>query len=100
MVANAHAALRWLDRPDEDEVRQALSRIVRNGAQAGALVDRTRDLAKKRPRQRDRVEIDAAIREAIELIRTETAKNGVSVQTEFVETLPPVQGDRVESRLG
>jgi C4-dicarboxylate-specific signal transduction histidine kinase len=65
MVANAQAALRWLDRPDEDEVRQALSCIVRDGARAGALVDRTRDLAKKRPQRKDAVEINAAIREAI-----------------------------------
>ena len=47
MVANAQAALHFLDRPDVDEVREALSRIVRDGARAGALVDRTRDLAKK-----------------------------------------------------
>ena len=96
IVANAQAALHFLDRPDVDEVREALSRIVRDGARAGALVDRTRDLAKKRPRRRDRVEINAAIRETIELVRTEAAENGVSVQTEFVETLPPVQGDRVQ----
>jgi len=98
MVTNAQAALRWLDRPapDVDEIRHALSRIVRDGARAGALVGRTRDLAKKRPRRSDPVEINAAIREAIELIRIEAATNGVSVQTEFVEALPPIQGDRVE----
>ena len=96
MVANAQAALNFLDRPDVDEVRQALSCIVRDGARAAPLVDRVRDLAKKRPRRRDPVEINAAIREAIELIRTEAVKNGVSVQTELVETLPPVSGDRVQ----
>ena len=43
MVTNAQAALRWLDRPapDVDEIRHALSRIVRDGARAGALVGRT-----------------------------------------------------------
>ncbi len=98
MVTNARAALRWLDRPapDVDEARQALSRIVRDGARANALVGRTRDLAKKNPRRRDCVEVNAAIREAIELIRTEAVRNGVSVQTELVETLPPISGDRVE----
>ena len=96
MVANAQAALHFLDRPDVDEVREALSCIVRDGARAAALVDQVRDLAKKRPRRSDPVEINAAIREAIELIRTEAVKNGVSVQTELVETLPPVSGDRVE----
>jgi C4-dicarboxylate-specific signal transduction histidine kinase len=96
MVANAHAALNWLDQPDVDEVREALSCILRDGARAAALVERTRDLVKKRPRRRRPVEINAAIREAIELIRTEAEKNGVSVQTKLVETLPPVSGDGVE----
>jgi C4-dicarboxylate-specific signal transduction histidine kinase len=96
MVANAQAALHFLDRLDVEEVREALSCIVRDGARAGALVDRTRDLVKKRPRRRDRVDMNAAIHETIDLIRTEARKNGVSVQTELVETLPTVQGDRVE----
>jgi C4-dicarboxylate-specific signal transduction histidine kinase len=94
MVANAHAALHFLDRPDVNEVREALSCIVRDGARAAALVDWARDLAKKRPRRRDCAEINAAVREAIELIRTEAAKNGVSVQTELVENLPPISGDQ------
>ena len=42
------------------------------------------------------MEINAAIREVIELTRSEAMKNGVLVQTELVEGLPPVQGDRVE----
>ena len=98
MVTNAEAALRWLDRPAPDlrEVRQALGRIVRDGARANALVGRTRDLAKNGRRKRDRVEINAAIREAIELTHAEAAKNRVSVRMEFVETLPPVLGDRVQ----
>jgi hypothetical protein len=44
MVANAQAALHFLDRPDVDEVREALSCIVRDGARAAALVDRADDL--------------------------------------------------------
>src|SRR5580658_7772998 len=82
MVANDQAALNFLDPLDADEVREALSCIVRDGARAGALVDRTHDLAQKRPRRRDRVDMNAAIHETIELIRTEATKNGVSVQTE------------------
>jgi hypothetical protein len=44
MVANAQAALHFLDRPDVDGVREALSCIVRDGARAAALVDRAGDL--------------------------------------------------------
>ena len=50
MVANAHAALNWLDQPDVDEVREALNCIVREGARAAALVDRASDLAMRTKR--------------------------------------------------
>ena len=42
------------------------------------------------------MDINAAIREVIELIRSEAMKNGVSAETELVEGLPLVSGDRVE----
>jgi C4-dicarboxylate-specific signal transduction histidine kinase len=42
------------------------------------------------------VEINAAIREVIELTRSEAMKNGVVVQTDLGDDLPLVPGDRVE----
>jgi C4-dicarboxylate-specific signal transduction histidine kinase len=98
MVTNAQAALRWLDRPTPDvaEVRDALMRIVREGARAGSLVGRTRDLAKKKPRRKDPLEINTTIRDAIELVRAEAAQNRVTVQADMVEGLPMIEGDRVE----
>ncbi len=97
-LTNAQAALRWLDAkpPDLDEVRQALGRIVRDAGRAGAVVQRIRNLSKKAPPRDERVDINAAIREVIELTRSEAMKNGVLVQTELAEGLPLVQGDRVE----
>jgi len=97
-LVNAQAALRWLgaETPDLDEVRKALDRIVRDSVRAGAVVGRIRDLIKKGPAREDRVDINAAIREVIELTRSEAMKNGVLVRTELAESLPPVRGDRVE----
>ena len=97
-VINAQAALRWLtaERPDLEEVRQALGRIVENANRAGAVIGRIRTLIKKAPPRSDSVAINDAIREVIELTHGETVKNGVSVRTELVDGLPPVEGDRVE----
>ena len=97
-VTNAQAALRWLGAkpPNLDEVRQALSRIVRDGGRASAVVQRIRNLIKKAPRSDEGVDIDAAIREVIELTRSEALKNGVLVRAELAGGLPPVRGDRVE----
>lgn len=98
VVASAQAALRWLDRqpPELDQVRHALARVVQNGVRAGEVIERIRDLIKKKPPRKDFLEVNGIIREVIELTRTEAATNSVSVQTAFSERLPKVVGDRVE----
>jgi C4-dicarboxylate-specific signal transduction histidine kinase len=97
-LTNAQAALRWLrfDPPELVEVRQALEAIVKGAARAGAIVQRIRDLVKKASLHDARMDIDAAIREVIELTRSEAMKNGVLVRTELADNLPLVRGDRVE----
>ncbi|HVI62114.1 MAG TPA: hypothetical protein VM910_05905 [Bradyrhizobium sp.] len=42
------------------------------------------------------MEINETVLEVIALTRAEIAKNGVSVRTELAETLPAIQGDRVQ----
>ncbi len=97
-VSNAQAALRWLERqpPELEEVRQALAHIVQDGKRAGDVVGRIRDLIKKAPSREDRLDINEAVREVIELTRSEAATNGVSVQSELAGGLPLIQGDRVQ----
>jgi signal transduction histidine kinase len=97
-VTYALAARRWLsaDPPNFREVDDALSLIVKEGNRADEVVGRIRDLIKKAPPRKDRVEINGAIREVIELTYSEAVKNGVSVQTQFAESLPLIQGDRVQ----
>ena len=84
------------DKPNLDEVGQALDRIVRDGARAGSVVHRIRDLVKKSPARGEPLGINDAIREVIELTRSEATKNGVMVRTQLAEDLPVVRGDRVE----
>jgi PAS domain S-box-containing protein len=95
-LTNAQAALRWLDAKNVDEARQALGRIVRDAGRAGDVVERIRNLSRRSVRREDRVEINGAIRDVIELTRSEAIKSGISVRTEFVEDRLLVQGDRVE----
>jgi signal transduction histidine kinase len=97
-IANASAGLRWLDgpAPNLEEVRQALTRIVKDGNRSAEVIDRIRALIKRAPPRRDSLEMNGAIREVIELTRGEALRNGVSVQVELADGLPLVQGDRVE----
>ncbi|MGL4962969.1 MAG: sensor histidine kinase [Inquilinus sp.] len=97
-VTNAMAGLRWLDRPrpDLDRARAAFDRIVRDGNRASNTLGRIRALIRKAPPRNDRLEINEAIREVIELTCGETMKNAVSVRTELADGLPLIEGDRVQ----
>ena len=97
-ITNAQAALRWLCArpPNLEEVQQALGRIVSNGLRAGNVVERIRSLITKAPPRKDRVDINEAIREVIELTRSDAVKNGVAVQADLTDGLPLIDGDRVQ----
>ena len=63
---------------------------------AGAVVGRVRALMQNAATRTDRVDINEAVREVIELTRGEALKNGVSVKTKLAEGLPIIAGDRVQ----
>jgi two-component system, LuxR family, sensor kinase FixL len=98
VITNANAGLRWLGArpPDLGEVRQALGRIVRDGARAGEVIDRIRALVKKVPPRRDLLDINLAIRDAIVLTQTEMQRNGVRWESRLGDELPLVSADRVQ----
>ena len=97
-ATNAAAALRWLGAqpPNLEEARQALGRIVETSHRAGDVVDRIRALIKKAPPRKDRLDINEAIREVVELTRGEAVRTGVSVQAHLADDLPLIHGDRVQ----
>jgi C4-dicarboxylate-specific signal transduction histidine kinase len=97
-VANAEAALRWLNRqpPNLTEVREATQRIVKEGHRAADVIGRIRALIKKAPPQKDRLSINDAIRDVLELVRAESLKNDVYVRIELAPGLPAILGDRVQ----
>jgi PAS domain S-box-containing protein len=98
MIMNAGAALNWLNLkpPDLGEARRVLDCVVSDARRAGDVISSLRDLVKKTPTRNDRIEINGALREVIELTRGDATKKGVSVRTELADGLPPVQGNRVQ----
>ncbi|MGY8668384.1 AAA family ATPase [Bradyrhizobium sp. UFLA05-109] len=97
-IGNAEAALRWLARqpPNLEEVHQLLERIAKDGRRVGNVVDRTRELVKKAPLRKERLEINGAIAEVVELTRGEATKSHISVRTQLAEGLPLVEADRTQ----
>ena len=63
---------------------------------AGDIADRIRDHIKKAPPRKDHFDLNAAINEVTVLVRSETDRNGVLVQTQLADGLFPVHGDRVQ----
>jgi PAS domain S-box-containing protein len=97
-LINAQTALRLLTRqpPDVERATQAIDRVVNDGNRAADIVHRTRELFKKAPARNDALKINEAILEVIGLTRSEMSKSGVLLQTRLVESLPLIQGDRVQ----
>jgi C4-dicarboxylate-specific signal transduction histidine kinase len=95
---NARAAQNFLgtQSPDLGEVREALTCVLADVDRARDIIERIREHIKKAPRRTERLDLNAAINEAIALARMAIINNGASVQARLAEGLFPVQGDRVQ----
>ena len=98
LVANANAALRWLDwkQPRIDNARQALSRIVRDGNRVSDIIARIRALVGHTASHRSPLSLNAVVREVIALLKPELRRNNITVRTDLAGRLPLVRGDRVQ----
>jgi C4-dicarboxylate-specific signal transduction histidine kinase len=98
IVANADAALRWLDAqpPDLGEARQALRGISGDGNRMGEVIARIRGLINKVPPRRDPLDMNQAISDATTLTRTELIRHRVALQVRLARKPPMVRGDRVQ----
>jgi len=98
IVANASAALRWLnsDRPDVLQVREALTDVVCDGKRASELIRRTRGLFERGELQRRPVDLNNVIDSALALTRGSLDSPRVIVRTELDASLPLVRADHVQ----
>jgi PAS domain S-box-containing protein len=98
VVANGHAALGWLsgNPPNLERARQAVERIVRDGKDAGDVVQRIRSLFSGAVPQETALDINALITEAVRLAEGETLRKQIVVETNFGENLPLAAGDRMQ----
>jgi len=97
-ITNANTCLRWLtrDQPDLGEARQAAMRIIKDGTRAAEIISRVRLLFKNGTPERESVDVNAVIREMVVLLRGETARYNIAVDTDLAADLPQVTADRVQ----
>ena len=95
-IANyAQACRRLLARPDADptELQQALAEITTQAARAAEIIRRLRDLARSQQSERATTDINALVREMIELVESDARLHGVHVSLELTDELPGVLVD-------
>ncbi|RZT28850.1 PAS domain S-box-containing protein [Cupriavidus agavae] len=96
-ITNAQAALRWLkaDPPEPTEVSDAIARIVKDAMRASDVLARIRAMIKNAPPKLERVDLNEAVNDVIDLTRAEAARCETKVDVVQCAALPLIRGDRV-----
>ena len=98
ILGNAEAALKLLERgnADEAEIREILRDIVHDDVRAAQVIDRLRALLEHGDVLRRPVDLNATVRDVLELARSELITRHVHVTTNFDTEAPVVMADRVQ----
>jgi len=98
VVANSSAALRWLAHapPNLNEAELALRHITKEASRASEVVGRIRSFLMYREPEFIGLDINAVIREVLELTFSSLKASNVTIQTSLPAELPPILGDRVQ----
>src|SRR5437899_2412418 len=92
------AALRWLsaDPPNVDRARASLTQIVDAGHRASDIVTSVRAMFRRDAPKTGPIDINDLIRKVPAIVRVDLQKNGVDLQTQLDDQLPPIEGDKVQ----
>jgi predicted ATPase/C4-dicarboxylate-specific signal transduction histidine kinase len=98
IVTNGIACIRWLgaERPNLEEAKQSVNRIIRDGKRAADVIGRIRALFKKANPAREPLDLNETIREVIDLIQNELEKKQIVLRLALARELPLLLGDRVQ----
>jgi PAS domain S-box-containing protein len=98
IVTNASTCMRMLDSdpPNIDGARETVRRTIRDGNRASEVVTRLRALFRKRDVATESVDLCEAAREVIAMSVIELQGNRVTLKDELTDSLPHVQGDRIQ----
>jgi two-component system, LuxR family, sensor kinase FixL len=98
ITANAEVASRQVARltnGDGHELGDILSDIQQASASAAEIIDRLRGLARKRPMERQPVDLDEVVNSVARLVAADAARRRVHLRVEAGEKLPTLLADRV-----
>jgi C4-dicarboxylate-specific signal transduction histidine kinase len=98
VLNDGKASLNWLTRhpPEVEEAKLSVEEVIKGANRASDVIDRIHRLVKNDAPRIENLDINGAILEVISLIHSEVIKNAVRVETDLAETLPRIQGDRIQ----
>lgn len=100
VVANAEAAQRFMnnDPGNYEEVREALKEIQEEGQRAGEIIARMRVMVKKDSAEMSRQDLNLAVKEVLDMARSELISRRVTVVLRLDPLLPSVNSNAVQLR--
>jgi signal transduction histidine kinase len=98
IVVQAGAARQWLAsrEPSIEKARDTLDQIESDGLRAGEIITSLRGLFKKETQARTTIDINKLIFTVLAIVRHEVQRHGVELRTELDESVPSLEGDRVQ----
>jgi PAS domain S-box-containing protein len=98
ILINAQTAVRVLDAQprDPEAVREILQQLAADGRRAGEVVQRVRAFAKKGDVERGPIDLNALLRETVQLVRHDTIRRHTEIRFALTHDSIVVFGDRVQ----
>jgi len=98
IVTYANAGRRFLDGGSSasDDVRGILRAIAEQGKRAGDIILHLRELLRKGPVERTRIDVNELLQGVLALVNGDALQRGVSLSHSLAQGLPRIPGDSIE----
>ena len=96
ILANANAALRWLEKANVEEVREGLKGIVSDGHRAGDIITNLRAMFKHDVQEKTPVDINKLVLSVLALVQIDLQKQKIELQTQLDDRISEVLGNQVQ----
>ena len=96
IVTNAQAALRWLAKPNLEEVRKSLDGIVSEGFRASDIITNLRAMFKQDVQEKTPVDINKLVSSVLALVVIDLQKHRIDLRTQLDDRVPQVLGNQVQ----
>ena len=96
ILANAEAAVRWLQKANVEEVLEALNGIISSGHRASDIITNLSAMFKHDVQEKTLVDINKLVLSVLELVLIDLQKHEIELQTQLDDRIPEIHGNQVQ----